>query len=551
MWVAMGNLIQAPPCQTPNASIDLQFTPSLGLVYNSYLSNSDGSWQFMSDSQQALAAIQNLLHSQDYAGAFMLAQQSVQQSTEDAELWHLAGVLAAQHGEYLLAKSYLLHAHRQASNNPNIHNHLGNVFAHLGEHAEASHHYHHALQLQPDFADAYNNIGNLHFRAGDINAAIKVYEHCVYIDPKHAPGHLNLGKALSKQERFEQAEQHFFQASELDPALADAHYNLGVIARQIGKMSLALKGFWRYSAARPHDVDGFYQLAFTYQEMGNLEESIQYYQHVLASDPKHAKAHHNLATMYHKMEKIDLAEKHYATSLACDPKNPIATYLLAAIRQQHQAFAQAPEDYVTSLFDQYALHYDQHLSQHLNYQVPQQLIHFLQQEPGFLLPNRLKILDLGCGTGLCGTLLHPYARQLIGVDLSSNMLSAAQHRGVYANLIQANIKDYLQHSPPLNCDLIIAAEVLLYFGDLVPLLRLCHQHLNSTGIMIFSLERLDTATEASDYYLDHTGRFCHSTDYISTSCQAIGFTVKRCASIVLRTHQGKPVEGLAVQLSRT
>ena len=35
----------------------------------------------------------------------------------------------------------------------------------------------------------------------------------------------------------------------------------------------------------------------------------------------------------------------------------------------------------------------------------------------------LDVLDAGCGTGLCGPLVAPYARRLVGVDLSEAMLA--------------------------------------------------------------------------------------------------------------------------------
>ena len=40
----------------------------------------------------------------------------------------------------------------------------------------------------------------------------------------------------------------------------------------------------------------------------------------------------------------------------------------------------------------------------------------------------LDILDAGCGTGLCGPLLAPYARRLVGVDLSDGMLKHAREK---------------------------------------------------------------------------------------------------------------------------
>ena len=38
------------------------------------------------------------------------------------------------------------------------------------------------------------------------------------------------------------------------------------------------------------------------------------------------------------------------------------------------------------------------------------------EEAGVERAKQLDVLDAGCGTGLCGPLLAPYARRLVGVD---------------------------------------------------------------------------------------------------------------------------------------
>ena len=40
-----------------------------------------------------------------------------------------------------------------------------------------------------------------------------------------------------------------------------------------------------------------------------------------------------------------------------------------------------------------------------------------------------RILDLGCGTGLCGPLFKPMASTLIGIDLSEKMIAQAAQKG--------------------------------------------------------------------------------------------------------------------------
>ena len=73
----------------------------------------------------------------------------------------------------------------------------------------------------------------------------------------------------------------------------------------------------------------------------------------------------------------------------------------------------APSDYVEKLFDDYAQKFDSHLVQVLSYSVPKKLAALLR--PHFD-PDGEKwtILDLGCGTGLAGAEIAPFARQMVG-----------------------------------------------------------------------------------------------------------------------------------------
>ena len=60
-----------------------------------------------------------------------------------------------------------------------------------------------------------------------------------------------------------------------------------------------------------------------------------------------------------------------------------------------------------------------------------------------MLDGRDNILDVGCGTGLCGALLSPYARRLVGVDLSDRMLDQARERNIYDELVKGELTAYL------------------------------------------------------------------------------------------------------------
>ena len=111
------------------------------------------------------------------------------------------------------------------------------------------------------------------------------------------------------------------------------------------------------------------------------------------------------------------------------PDDPIAQHRLASWFGQDQAPARASDAYVTYLFDRYAEGFDQHLVQELNYQAPA-VIAGGSPKCWSAPAAYLDVLDAGCGTGLCAPLLHPYARHLVGVDLSPRMLDKARERVV-------------------------------------------------------------------------------------------------------------------------
>ena len=111
-------------------------------------------------------------------------------------------------------------------------------------------------------------------------------------------------------------------------------------------------------------------------------------------------------------------------------------YILTALKQESNNIATPPQAYVANLFDQYAGHYNQHLMNMLKYQLPERIELILHEQ--LACNQSLDILDLGCGTGLLANKLHPFAKTLVGVDLSSNMLDKAKSTGLY-NLTQGRL----------------------------------------------------------------------------------------------------------------
>ena len=98
------------------------------------------------------------------------------------------------------------------------------------------------------------------------------------------------------------------------------------------------------------------------------------------------------------------------------------------------------------------------------------------------------MLDLGCGTGLCGPLIAPQADAIDGVDVSSAMLEQARKLGVYRELIHAILGEFLAVTASRS-DLILAADVFIYVGDLAAVfLRSARRILEPGGCLAFTVE---------------------------------------------------------------
>jgi SAM-dependent methyltransferase len=118
------------------------------------------------------------------------------------------------------------------------------------------------------------------------------------------------------------------------------------------------------------------------------------------------------------------------------------------------------------VFGEYAPTFEEHLVGKLKYRVPEQLVQAIGATSAAATGDgKLDISDLGCGTGRVGELFRPLARSIIGVDLVPQMIVKSRERGVYDEVVQSEVAEFL-HETDRRFDLILAADVFIYIGDL-------------------------------------------------------------------------------------
>lgn len=364
----------------------------------------------------------------------------------------------------------------------------------------------------PGFAGFHNNLGNIHVSRGDVAAATAAYERAIALAPDSADLQNNLGALYRADGRFAEARAHYHSAIALDPQHLNAHNNMGLLHAAEGDIQGAIRWYSRALELMPNNPDGRKLLGFTYYAMGKTREAAEVFRQWLAEEPRHPIARH----MYASCSGEGVPER-------------------------------APDDYVEATFDGFADSFETLLNENLNYQAPQLCAALLQRH----LPapqKQFEVLDAGCGTGLCGPLVLPWARNLSGVDLSRGMLDRAQTKGVYTELFKAELTEFLRESPE-QWDVLVSADTLCYFGDLRPLMDAARGSVRVGGTMVFSVERLDDDRERP-FRLEPHGRYAHTRGHVEQVLAQSGFDVLEVSAAVLRQEGGKPVQGWLVGARR-
>jgi predicted TPR repeat methyltransferase len=203
-----------------------------------------------------------------------------------------------------------------------------------------------------------------------------------------------------------------------------------------------------------------------------------------------------------------------------------------------------PQGYVRVLFDGYAPGFDRALTEGLGYRAPELLLNAVQAARARERMKFGSLLDLGCGTGLASAAFRPFCDWLVGVDLSPAMLSQARAKGLYDRLIEGEVLGFLgqEAAAKAHYHLILAADVLVYFDDLKPVLTTAAEVLAPSGLIAFSVEMND----GDGVTLRETLRYAHGTAHVRAALDAARLKPLSLDSAATRNENGSPVSGLIV-----
>lgn len=359
------------------------------------------------------------------------------------------------------------------------------------------------------------------------------------------------------------AEALFVESLRHVPGRPSTLANLALVQQRLGRPAEALATVEQATAAAPDDTTAWFHRGQLLQQLERPFEALGAYERVTALDAAHAAAWQQRGSLLKDMGRAAEAAECFRQALAHGGDAELNRYFLASVERHPMAGssrgieanagsgtatppATAPRRYVEALFDSYAEGFDEHLVGKLGYRTPWLLAQLLLEPPARARRFR-SALDLGCGTGLIGPLLAPHCDALDGVDLSSQMLERARALGCYRHLAHAEIVEYLEaHDEPR--DLVVAADVLVYIGELQPLFAAVARVLERGGSFAFSVE--EAGATAERYELRPSSRYAHGERYLRGLAEAAGFDVKALRRMTLRHEQRVPIGGLLVVMTR-
>lgn len=228
----------------------------------------------------------------------------------------------------------------------------------------------------------------------------------------------------------------------------------------------------------------------------------------------------------------------YAAAFDLDPDDALGARVALARIGEGTAIGAISPGYVRALFDDYAPRFERHLVEGLHYRGPELIVAALDAMPD-APPSYADVLDLGCGTGLVGAALGSRARRLVGVDLSPAMLAEAARTGLYARLIEGELLGFLADAPESGVDLVVAADVLIYVGDMAALLAAAARVLRPGGRFAFTVQ-----SHAGDgLLLGPDARYAQSDALVRETVAAAGLTLRGFTAATLRRERDSDVLG--------
>jgi predicted TPR repeat methyltransferase len=354
-----------------------------------------------------------------------------------------------------------------------------------------------AVQIAPDRAHPWLRLRRLCNLNGDLAGIAEADRHIQRLRLESGEELVELGGIYMSQQRYDKATEAYREALKRRPDLGMAALGLGAALRDQRVWDEAKAAFQRAAELMPRRTDPLIGLGLTCVAAGDRTAAADAFRGALQRNADDAVAQHMLNAMLGNTTDA------------------------------------APVDFVIRTFDGFSVTYEAVMTRERRYRAPEEIAAHL----GKLYPGRAfqRLFDIGCGTGLVARALATATERRVGIDLSHLMLGQARKAGLYHELIEQEAVAYLANTQQ-SFDLIVAAEVLTYIGNLAALFDQVVAHLDPGGVFVVTTERLEEAG-TTRFELRDSGRYAHTDSYLRSQASRVGMAIDHLATIDLRLER--------------
>lgn len=292
---------------------------------------------------------------------------------------------------------------------------------------------------------------------------------------------------------------------------------------------------------RELDADGLARLADRLRDEGKTQAAFLCQRRAVERCPESTRLLCRLGELAHIVGNREAARGAYERYLKLVPDDAEIQHVLVSLRDDPPP-PRVPDACIKQLYERFSTFYESNMCNELGYQGPQHLLDVIMDTVG--RRRGLSVLDLGCGTGLAGEALRPFAAHMVGVDLSAEMLAKAQARNIYDDLAVGELTQWLATTRQ-TFDLIVACDTFIYFGDLRQVVGPVAERLSPGGAIAFSVEQ----AKSPPFRLTDSGRYEHHLFHIRDVAEAFRLFIAGHREAVLRMEYGKKVFGHFVCLT--
>ncbi len=357
---------------------------------------------------------------------------------------------------------------------------------------------------------------------------------------------LKKANTLYVKKKYASAIKYYAKILSLDSTNFSAIANTATAYFEMQKFDLSIPYFQKAIVMDSNNPWWYNYLSQSMQKCGDLSGALDNaWSAVLLGETNNA--HHlNLAyTIYETADEIGRkkTDSYLKKWYEKFPQNPIAEQCYKSFFYDKN-FDSSNRKYIEELFDVFASDFDSVLSE-LNYDSPNIIAQYLKECFNNKKNQNLSILDMGCGSGLCGKQLKKIFKKsrLIGVDISSQMLMKAEEKNVYDELVKSDITDCFC-GDNLTFDIVVASDVFTYFGNLDFVFKKVDSLLCKNGLFAFTVS--ENNLNKKDFFLMPSSRFIHSIKYVENMLKKYDFSIMKNECKILRKEGDKDVMGRVI-----